>query len=103
MNKDTVCLSPLSPRHGSELWYQTASNSLFVLAAGYASVLGRVRRAMALGVVTWGTMVPIGVGYMCLVALAVITNTLTLRLPLIYYKQRRSKVCLLSLQPPSSP
>ena len=71
-----------------------------VRAAGYASVLGRIRRALALGAVTWGTMVRIGVGYVGLVALAVMTNSLTLRLPLIYYKQRRSKVCLLPSHSP---
>lgn len=34
----------------------------------------------------------IGVGYMGLVFLAVLISSLSLRFPLIYYKQRRSKV-----------
>ena len=93
---------PLLPRHSSKPFYQTASDPLCVLAAGYASVVARIRRAVALGAVTRGAMVRIGVGYMGLVALAVITNSLTLRLPLIYYKQRRSKVCLLFTLTPLS-
>ena len=95
-----VSVLPVSPRPGLELSYQTALFQPCVLAADYASVLNRIRAALALGAVTRATMGRIGVGYMGLVALAVMTNTLTLRLPLIYYKQRRSKVCLLLLHSP---
>ena len=79
---------------------QRAVLPVCVRAADYASVLGHISRALALGAVTRGAVVRIGVGYMGLTALAVVINNLTLRLPLIYYKQRRSKVGLL---PPHTP
>lgn len=63
-----------------------------VFAADYVGVVGRVSRGFQQGLVSASSLVYIGVGYMALVVLAVLTNSLALHLPLIYYKQRRSKV-----------
>ena len=61
-------------------------------AADYAKAVGRVSKGFQAGLVSTSSLVTIGAGYMVLVVLAVLTNSLALHLPLIYYKQRRSKV-----------
>ncbi|KAL3147954.1 hypothetical protein ABBQ38_014249 [Trebouxia sp. C0009 RCD-2024] len=61
------------------------------IVTNYAKAVGRVSKGFQLGMVSASSLVSIGVGYMVLVVLAVLTNSLALHLPLIYYKQRRSK------------
>ena len=60
--------------------------------ADYAVTLNKAALIVGAGKVSPATVGMLAAAYMCLVMLAVFINSLSLRLPLIYYKQRRSKV-----------
>ena len=60
--------------------------------ADYSVTLNKAALIVGAGKVSPATVGMLAAAYMCLVMLAVFINSLSLRLPLIYYKQRRSKV-----------
>lgn len=61
------------------------------IVSNYATVLNKAALIVGLGNVTPITVGMLVAAYIGLVMLAVFINSLSLRLPLIYYKQRRSK------------
>lgn len=61
-------------------------------SADYSVTLNKAALIVGAGKVSPATVGMLAAAYMCLVMLAVFINSLSLRLPLIYYKQRRSKV-----------
>ncbi len=65
-----------------------------ICCADYAVVLNKAALTVGLGNVSPTTVGALVAAYIGLVVLAVFINSLSLRLPLIYYKQRRSKVHL---------
>ena len=65
-----------------------------ICCADYAVVLNKAALIVGLGNVPATTVGVLVTAYIGLVMLAVFINSLSLRLPLIYYKQRRSKVHL---------
>ena len=70
----------------------TLALTSFICCADYATVLNKAALIVGLGNVTPITVGMLVAAYIGLVMLAVFINSLSLRLPLIYYKQRRSKV-----------
>lgn len=68
------------------------------IVSHYAVTLNKAALIVGAGKVSPATAGMLAAAYMCLVMLAVFINSLSLRLPLIYYKQRRSKAPQASVQ-----